>query len=267
MFALPGRSDVKMRRDPDGRRSVLLPWLNREIPGFVFAHHAGFDIGVDTGVEAIFDRGIGFRAVSELFLGAAFFFHATLFLPLHFLLAFLKGCSRCHKASLGIGWVWSMPHRQRERWVLPARLARLARRFAIILVGEASAPAASATTAGVAAAAFWPAAFFPGARFVYLQVAPANLFAVETGDGFGGFGVIGHFHESKAAGPAGLAVGGNVNACDLAERLEERTQVALGGLETHVANKQILHSLSLLKSVRGRWRSAAALAGFKIALR
>src|SRR4029077_2614968 len=154
-----------------------------------------------------------------------------------------------------------MPHREGERSMLPARLARLASRFAIILIGEAAALATAATTAGVAAAAPWPAAFLPGARFVHLQIAPAHLFAVETGNGLGGFGIIGHFDKSKAACPAGFAVGGDVNAGDLTERLEERAQVALGGLETHVANKQILHSLSLLKSMPGRWRGVKALAG------
>lgn len=75
------------------------------------------------------------------------------------------------------------------------------------------------TTAGAPAATTAGAIGF-GLSFVDLEIASAELFAIEGGDGFGGFGIIGHFHKGEAASPAGLAISDNMNAPDLAEGLE-----------------------------------------------
>src|SRR5580698_3866267 len=110
--------------------------------------------------------------------------------------------------------------------VLPARLARLARDFAIIFVREsffaAAAAVAAARTAGVAAivifaatitaataaATTWAARtaaarFGFGTGFVNFQIATADIFAVERGDCFRCFSVVGHFDETEAAGASG----------------------------------------------------------------
>jgi hypothetical protein len=152
------------------------------------------------------------------------------------------------------------------RW-LPARLARLARDFAIIFVREsffAAAAAGIATRAsGVAAiviltttataiaaatAATWAARtaaagfFRPG--FVDFEVAAADVFAVERGDGFGCLGIVGHFDETEAAGTAGFAIGGDVHAGELAEGLEQRAEVVCRSLKAHIADKEIFHGVS-----------------------
>lgn len=145
--------------------------------------------------------------------------------------------------------------------MLPARLARLARGFAIILMRKlflatAAAPASaitatiSATTAASAAGTARAAGFGLGPRFVNFQIASAEILAIESGDGFGGFVVILHFNETEPASPAGFAVCGNVDASELAKRLEERAQVCGGGLKAHVAYKQVLHTGSLLSDPR-----------------
>src|SRR5271170_148964 len=151
--------------------------------------------------------------------------------------------------------------------LLPARLARLTRDFAIILVRESflaaaarvpaagtsaiaaivifAATAATVTAAATAAAARTARTAAAGFRFrtgfIHFQIAAADVFAVERRDGFRCFSVIRHFHESEAARAAGLAIGGDVHTRELAERLEERAEIFRGGLKAHVANKEILH--------------------------
>jgi hypothetical protein len=145
--------------------------------------------------------------------------------------------------------------------LLPARLARLTRDFAIIFVRESffapaatvsaiasavSAAIATTISAAVPAAAPWAArtaaaGFGFRASFVDFQIAAADVFAVQGRDGFGCFGIVGHFDETETAGPAGLAIGGDVHAGELAERLEKSAQILCGGLKAHIADKEILH--------------------------
>jgi hypothetical protein len=135
-----------------------------------------------------------------------------------------------------------------ERQELPARLARLASGFAVIFVGESAAATSASTTTvmttGVVATAATArtVAFWPG--FVDLEITAAELFAVEGGHSFASFGIIGHFHEGKAASPAGLAIGDNVDAPDLAEGLEQSGQIGFGGLKTHISDKKTFHTIS-----------------------
>jgi hypothetical protein len=140
---------------------------------------------------------------------------------------------------------------------LPARLAGLARGFTIVFVGEAvsaaafataatSAAGSSAITAAVSSAkivagAAWWSAFAAGARFVDLQIASAGFLTIESSDRLGRFVVIGHFDEGESTGPAGFPVHGHVHAGDLAERLKQRSQIALRRLKIHVSDKQALH--------------------------
>jgi hypothetical protein len=78
---------------------------------------------------------------------------------------------------------------------LPARLAWLARGFAIILVRE-SFPPASSTTAATGTRTAAPRYF--RTRFVHFEVASAELFSVEGRNGLGGFFVVGHFDKGKS---------------------------------------------------------------------
>jgi hypothetical protein len=148
--------------------------------------------------------------------------------------------------------------------VLPARLARLTRDFAIILVREsfffATAGVAATGTAAIAAAitaaattlsTAAPAAATRSARtasgfrfrasFVHLQIAAADVFAVQSCNGFGCFGVIGHFDEAETARASGFSIGRDVDPGELAEGLKERAEIVRGGLKAHIANEEILH--------------------------
>jgi hypothetical protein len=119
---------------------------------------------------------------------------------------------------------------------LPARFARLTRSLTVVFIREtfaAAATAASATTTATprgAALCLW-------ASFIYFKIASANFFSVEGCDGLGGFAVIGHFHEGKTTSPAGLTVGGQMDASDGAKWLKQSAQITLGGLEAHIANE------------------------------
>src|ERR1700733_1698921 len=133
---------------------------------------------------------------------------------------------------------------QTTRGELPARLARLAGSLAIIFVRESAATAAiSAATAATtpAAAARRSPAFGLGASFVHLQITTPDLFSIKAGDCLRRFFIIRHFHKSEAARPAGLPVHRHVNARDLPKSFEQFAQFAFGGLEIHIANKQVLH--------------------------
>jgi hypothetical protein len=143
----------------------------------------------------------------------------------------------------------------------------LARSFAVVFIRESAsaastafAAAAVATTTIIAtpivATAIATTAIAAGSRaarrsclfgtsFVNLQIAPADIFSIESGDRLSSLGIIRHFDKRESAGSAGLTIHGNVHACNLTKSLEKRTQVALGSLETHVANKQILHTVLL----------------------
>src|SRR5271155_727040 len=147
--------------------------------------------------------------------------------------------------------------------LLPARLARLARDFAIILVGESFFAAATgvaaagtaaiaaivifaATAAAITAAATWAArtaaaGFRFRAGFVNFQITSADIFAVEGGDSVGCFGIVGHFDETETARASSLAIGGDVYAGELAEGLEESAEIFRGGLKAHIPDKEVFH--------------------------
>jgi hypothetical protein len=151
--------------------------------------------------------------------------------------------------------------------LLPARLARLARDFAIILVRESffatAAGIAASRAAAVAAVVIFTAAITAAAAatwaartaaagfrfrtgFVNFQVAAADIFAIQRRDRFGSFGIIGHFDEAETTRASGLAIGSDVHASELAERFEERAQIVRGGLKAHIADKEVFHGDSPL---------------------
>src|SRR6266404_6292749 len=188
-------------------------------------------------------------------LRALLFLHLALLDALHFFLPFLE-CGRhtlsftpkCCPGNAGTVKPFT------KKGELPARLARLPRGIAIIFVREAVASAAalapSAAPTAWAASPAWTAeisrstrraAFALRPRFIHFQIAPANFFAVQCRHGLRRFRVVGHFHERKAARTARLAVHSHVDACHLAKRREELSQIAFRRLEIHVEDKQTIH--------------------------
>src|SRR4029077_10948880 len=190
-----------------------------------------------------------FFCAHHIFLRSACRLFLLLIQPLHFLLALLK-CRRHFDSPLRYEGNCSLTlcTLLAKSCVsqLPAGLARAARGFAIILFRDAlSAPAASAATTGTWAAAPW--CFW--ARFVHFKVASTQLFAVQAGNGFGSFVVIGHFEKGKAAGSPGFPIHNQVNARHLSERLEQVAQFSFRGVKAHVTHKKILHYLLPKRSI------------------
>src|SRR5260370_27475157 len=97
---------------------------------------------------------------------------------------------------------------------LPARFAGLARGFAVILVRK-TLPASAAVIEARRARRFF------GARFIDFQVSAADLLAIQARNGLRGFVVVGHFHERKAPGAAGLPILHQVYTTHFPERLEQ----------------------------------------------
>jgi hypothetical protein len=149
----------------------------------------------------------------------------------------------------------------------------------VTLIVVAPTTAATEPSAASTAAA---TRFFFGARFVDFHGAPAEIAAVECGDGFGCRCGIGHFYECESARTSGVAIGDDADALDCAMRLEKSTQFRFSGAVRDVAYKQILHSVSFsgttlldtgLSDRRGdwtsktrffRWTAAIAAAGLSI---
>src|SRR5271169_3784883 len=133
---------------------------------------------------------------------------------------------------------------------LPARFARLPCRLAVVLIRKSLAPAAAALATAATATPIRPAkiagparrsAFTLRPRFIHLQIAPAQFFAIETGHRFRRFLVVRHFHKRKPPRPPGFPVHGHVHARHLSKRSEQIAQFAFRGLKTHVPDKQTLH--------------------------
>lgn len=106
----------------------------------------------------------------------------------------------------------------------------------------AAAPAAAPTTTAVTTTASATATLGPGTRFVHVQSAPVQLFAIQSCNRLGRRFVIGHLDKTKSAGPSRIAIRHNLNPDYLTEGFEQRTQVALRGLKIHITDEQTLHS-------------------------
>jgi hypothetical protein len=89
-----------------------------------------------------------------------------------------------------------------------------------------------------------------GARFVDVQRAAAKLFAVQSRNGFLGFGSIRHFYECKSSGPSGVTIGDQADLIDFAVRLKQRAQFRFRGAVGEVANKKLLHGFPFSVSQR-----------------
>jgi len=122
----------------------------------------------------------------------------------------------------------------------------------VVVASTAATAGTSATAAGTAAAAAGSAgsAVSLGTRFVDIQCAAAEFFAVQSGNGFLGFAGIGHFYEGKSAGASGVTISDQTDLIDLAMRLKQGAQFRFGGAVREIANKKLLHGFPFPVSQR-----------------
>ena len=111
-------------------------------------------------------------------------------------------------------------------------------------------PAPRRTAAPAALVAETPAAATTAtlgfrAGFVHVYGPAPEHGAVDGSDGPVGFGGVGHFNERKATRLASVAVADHADPFDHAVLFEERTYGFLSDTEIQVANKNILHLISL----------------------
>ena len=200
-------------------------------------------------IDEGFDQWSTSRRAIDFLLRAALRLHALFFLPLHFFLALLERRFRCcHRISLNFALDELPGVRQKHCFVLPARLARLSRAIAVILVRESAAllPATAPVAAPFAPAvpvepattsASRPAGCGLWAGLIHLQIAPTDFFSVEAGNSFRRFRIVGHFHKCESAGSSRFTVRRNVDTRNLPEWFKQRAQIRLGRLKTHVADE------------------------------
>jgi hypothetical protein len=122
----------------------------------------------------------------------------------------------------------------------------LAGGITIILGRETTASSASfcpaSTRAKTAAIASGAATFRLRGGFIDAQSAAGDFFPVKSGHSLGSVLILRHFNEGESARLAGFAIGYDVDARDLPERLKQRAQITFRGLKAHIPDKQILHN-------------------------
>src|SRR5689334_14010887 len=91
------------------------------------------------------------------------------------------------------------------------------------------------------------AAIFLGPGLVNVQSPAVELVAVESGDSLSALAVISHFHESKAFGASGIAIGYDVHTDHRSIRLEERSNRLFGCPEAEISYKYVFHLMFFLK--------------------
>jgi hypothetical protein len=123
---------------------------------------------------------------------------------------------------------------------------------ALIVVASTAAATGTSTAAGTAAAAARSAGTAIGfrTRFVDVQRATAQLFPVQSRDGFLGFAGIGHFYEGKSSRAPGITVGDQADLIDFAMRLKQGPQFRFRGAVREIANKKFLHGFPFPVSQR-----------------
>jgi hypothetical protein len=99
-----------------------------------------------------------------------------------------------------------------------------------------------------------PALFLrPG--FIYGERSAIEFLAVERDNGPLAFAVIGHFHESKASGLSGIAVGYDADAIHRAVRFKQGSNSILSGTEAEISYKNIFHLIFLLEFAEQQMRA------------
>jgi hypothetical protein len=198
-----------------------------------------------------------------LTLHPALCFFPLFLLPRLLFLAFIKsGSSSWHSQFLlsffasGAGPQLYASGCFQETRKLPARFARLAC-VPLIIIAPAS-PSSTAATKPLSTATATPLGTVGlGLRLVDFQRASAQFRPVQRRDSLVGLGGIGHFHESKAAGTAGFAIGHNADFFHRTMSLEYGSQFGLGSAVGQITYVKILHSSSSL-SETSKGRDSAA---------
>jgi hypothetical protein len=116
------------------------------------------------------------------------------------------------------------------------------------LVVVASTSASAATTKALPTAALGAVGL--GLSLVDLQRTPAEVSAVQRGNGFVGLAGVGHFNEGEAAGASGLAVGDDTDFFNRSVRFENASQFGLGSAVGEIADVNILHYISSLSKAK-----------------
>jgi hypothetical protein len=87
-------------------------------------------------------------------------------------------------------------------------------------------------------------------RFVNVQRASAELFPVEGGNGFLGFGGVGHFYKCKSSRTTRVTISDHADLIDLAMRLKQGPKFCFCGAVREIANKKLLHGFPFSVSQR-----------------
>jgi hypothetical protein len=136
--------------------------------------------------------------------------------------------------------------------------------MALVIVASATAATTGASTTAAAgtpaAAAGSPGtALGLGAGFVDVQCASAEIFPVQSGNGFFGFRGVGHFYKRKSSRASGVTVGDQADLIDFAVRFKQGPQLCFRGAVREVTNKKLLHGFPFSVSQRKTQSSSASL--------
>jgi hypothetical protein len=92
--------------------------------------------------------------------------------------------------------------------------------------------------------------------FVDSEVTSADFFAIESGDGLIGSGVIRHLHEAETLRAPGIAIRDDLNGFNLADLAEHVTEICFCDLKREISNEDFFrHAISIRVDLRffGRW--------------
>jgi hypothetical protein len=126
--------------------------------------------------------------------------------------------------------------------------------MALVVVTAATATAGTSTTAAsgtpTTAAGSAGTALGLGTRFVDIQCASAEFFAIQSGDGFFGFRGVGHFDKCESSRASGVTVSDHADLIDFAMGFKQGPQLRFRGAVREVANKKLLHGFPFPVSQR-----------------
>src|SRR5215469_14926786 len=100
-----------------------------------------------------------------------------------------------------------------------------------------------ATSSVASATAARTFGFRPG--FVHIDGAPAQLRAVESGDGFFSFFCVRHFHKREPARTPGFTIRQNAYTIYLPIRLEHFSKLVFRGVEAEITDEDVFHGAAL----------------------
>jgi hypothetical protein len=99
--------------------------------------------------------------------------------------------------------------------------------------------------------------------FIDPQSAASNFFSIKIVHSLGGFFIFLHFDKGESTRLASFPIVYDVDARDLAEGLDQGSQVAFCSLKTHVAYENVFHCCSLATGgfLRSAFKKSAKLFG------